>query len=168
MMRKSPFTAATLVAVIAFVSSPLFVAGAAAQVVVEESEPIRGLGQQRTNSPSQSNSASGNANTQAEFFYQMQLLQQEVQNLRGMVEQLTYEVQQLKQQRMDDYLDLDRRISELSAGGAPVAGADTAGPTNVTPAEPGICPPVTKRSKPIGVRWIYCCNKKTTMAPLRL
>jgi TolA-binding protein len=43
-------------------------------------------------------------------YYQSQVLQEEVQMLRGMVEELTYELQQVKQRQMDDYLDLDRRI----------------------------------------------------------
>jgi len=44
----------------------------------------------------------------------MQLLQQEVQTLRGLVEEQAHELKRLKQQRLDDYIDLDRRISQLS------------------------------------------------------
>jgi len=63
--------------------------------------------------------ASGNA---AEIHYQLQILQQEVLQLRGMAEQQAFEIKKLKQQRLDDYLDLDRRLSELSqGGGAPTA-----------------------------------------------
>lgn len=47
-------------------------------------------------------------------YYQMQVLQQEVQMLRGMVEELNHELQQLKQRQMDDYLDIDRRLSAIS------------------------------------------------------
>ena len=46
-------------------------------------------------------------------YYQMQVLQQEVQMLRGMVEELNHELQQLKQRQMDDYLDIDRRLSAI-------------------------------------------------------
>lgn len=56
------------------------------------------------------------SNPTAELFYQMQVMQQEVQSLRGMVEEQGYLIKQLKQQRLDDYVDLDRRISAL--GGA--------------------------------------------------
>jgi tol-pal system protein YbgF len=49
-------------------------------------------------------------------YYQSQVLQEEVQMLRGMVEELTYELQQVKQRQMDDYLDLDRRISAVISG----------------------------------------------------
>ena len=47
-------------------------------------------------------------------YYQLQVLQQEVRALRGLVEELNYQLQQNKQQQMDDYLDLDRRLSELA------------------------------------------------------
>ena len=40
----------------------------------------------------------------------MQNLQEEVRMLRGLVEELTYELQQVKQRQLDDYLDLDRRL----------------------------------------------------------
>lgn len=59
---------------------------------------------------------SGGAN--AEMFVQLQALQAEVRELRGLLEQQSYTIEQLSQRRMDDYLDLDRRIGELS-GAAP-------------------------------------------------
>ena len=40
----------------------------------------------------------------------MQNLQEEVRMLTGLVEELTYELQQVKQRQLDDYLDLDRRL----------------------------------------------------------
>jgi tol-pal system protein YbgF len=50
----------------------------------------------------------------AEQFYQMQVLKDEVRTLRGTVEELSYQLQQIKQLQMDDYLDLDRRLIALS------------------------------------------------------
>ncbi len=50
--------------------------------------------------------------------YQIQVLQDEVRTLRGMVEELNYEVTQLKARQMDDYMDLDRRLSAAAVGGA--------------------------------------------------
>jgi tol-pal system protein YbgF len=49
-------------------------------------------------------------------YYQSQMLQNEVRELRGMVEQLSYELQRVKQRQMDDYLDIDRRLSGLTSG----------------------------------------------------
>lgn len=46
--------------------------------------------------------------------YQMQLLQQEVQMLRGMVEELQHQLQRLKQTQDDRYLELDGRVQMLS------------------------------------------------------
>lgn len=82
-----------------------------AQVRVVESQPLG------NNQSANSDEVGGASNLQAELFYQFQALQQEVLELRGMVEEQAHEIQRLKQQRMDDYLDLDRRIGELSQSG---------------------------------------------------
>ncbi|WP_239692468.1 YbgF trimerization domain-containing protein [Microbulbifer mangrovi] len=66
------------------------------------------------------------ANPQAEAYYQMQVLQQEVQELRGAVEELKHEVKRLRQQRTEDYMDLDRRISKLT-GDTPASDAPDSG-----------------------------------------
>lgn len=66
-------------------------------------------------------------NQQAELFYQLQAMQQEVLDLRGLVEVQAYEIKRLKQQRLDDYVDLDRRIVSLG-GGAGKAKEKTADP----------------------------------------
>lgn len=47
----------------------------------------------------------------ADMHYQLQVLQQEVQQLRGLVEEQAHELKKLKQQRLDDYVELDRRLS---------------------------------------------------------
>ncbi|MGH8030029.1 MAG: tol-pal system protein YbgF [Arenimonas sp.] len=47
-------------------------------------------------------------------------LQAEVQSLRGLVEQLTNEIEQLKQRGRDQYVDIDTRLQRLE-GGAPSA-----------------------------------------------
>lgn len=78
-----------------------------------------------------------------ELYYQLQVLQQEVLELRGIVEEQAHNLKRLKQQRLDDYLDLDRRLSALGqAGGVrndTAADADSAavvaGSGNVAPEE---------------------------------
>jgi len=65
-----------------------------------------------------SNQAQVSANNAAEMFYQFQVMQQELLELRGLVEQQMNEIKKLKQQRLDDYVDLDRRIGVLSGGAA--------------------------------------------------
>lgn len=68
---------------------------------------------------------------QSEFYYQLQMLQQEVQQLRGMVDEQAHEIRQLKQQQLDDYVDLDRRVSQLSK-----ASSTTIAPTATTLSQP--------------------------------
>lgn len=46
-------------------------------------------------------------------------MQQDIQDLRGMVEELQYKLQQMEQQQKDRYIDVDRRLQAL--GGAPAA-----------------------------------------------
>ena len=50
----------------------------------------------------------------SELFYQLQTLQQEVLELRGLVEEQAYELKRLKQQRLDDYVSFDRRLGGLT------------------------------------------------------
>lgn len=92
-----------------------------AQVRVVESQPLG------NSQAANSGDAEGASNMQAELFYQFQSLQQEVLELRGLVEEQAHEIQRLKQQRMDDYLDLDRRIGELSRSGGGNLGASLPG-----------------------------------------
>lgn len=114
-MKYRSIMAAGLVSAAFFVSSSL----STAQVSVED---------RKIKSPSQAGAAqpvqsSGNA---AEMYYQLQLLQQEVLQLRGLVEQQSFELKKLKQQRLDDYLDLDRRVSQLSKGGVSATASTSA------------------------------------------
>ena len=78
-----------------------------AQVQVVESSPQSTISTVETK-------AVAAVNPQTEMFYQLQALQQEVLELRGLVEVQNYEIKRLKQQRLDDYVDLDRRIVEIS------------------------------------------------------
>jgi len=63
----------------------------------------------------------------AQQFYQMQVLKDEVQTLRGMVEELTYQLQQVKQRQFDDYLDIDRRLIAISASAVVKPGNEASG-----------------------------------------
>ena len=61
----------------------------------------------------------GNTNANAQIFDLVEMLQQEVQQLRGQVEELNYNLGRLKEDQKQRYLDLDRRIVSLSTA-APV------------------------------------------------
>jgi len=59
----------------------------------------------------------------------MQGLRDEVRLLRGMVEELKYELQQVKQRQLDDYLDIDRRLGSQTLDASSVdLGSPTAEP----------------------------------------
>jgi len=59
---------------------------------------------------------SAEARRASDRFDIMQDLREEVRMLRGMVEELSYELQQVKQRQLDDYLDIDRRLGILNGG----------------------------------------------------
>ncbi len=53
-------------------------------------------------------------NEAAQVYYQLQLLQQEVRELRGIVEEQAHKIKELNRKRTEDYIDLDRRLGLLS------------------------------------------------------
>ena len=118
MKIKAILTAASIAAVLFQASANLY---AQAEVVesknrlIDRSQiPTRTQGiSPSTSSLTPSASNSGSAQGASESFYQLQLLQQEVSQLRGLVEEQSYEIKRLKQQRLDDYISLDRRISSM-------------------------------------------------------
>ena len=65
--------------------------------------------QARTQNQSQNQDASDKP-----LFYQIQILQQELRELRGLVEEQTYVIQKLQQDQRRQYVDLDRRVAALS------------------------------------------------------
>ncbi|MCB1644307.1 MAG: tol-pal system protein YbgF [Pseudomonadales bacterium] len=70
--------------------------------------------------------------------YQMQLLQQEVQELRGIVEELQYQLQRFRKTQDDRYLELDGRFQDmreqLATGGT--LNMSEPGSSAVLPADP--------------------------------
>ena len=48
---------------------------------------------------------------------QQQQMQEEIRELRGLVEQQAYEIENLKARQKDQYLDLDARVSDLQSSG---------------------------------------------------
>ena len=82
--------------------------------------------------------AQRNESVSAELYVQLQALQVEMSELRGMLEQQSYLIEQISQRRMDDYLDLDQRIS----------GLQTTGSVGVNKADSAAGQPPTARSTP--------------------
>lgn len=76
-------------------------------------------GQQPANAPS------GSGSQLSEMFYQLQVLRQEVQELRGKVEEQEHRLGRLARDQQEQYLDLDRRMQALRGGDA---GGGVSGP----------------------------------------
>ena len=67
------------------------------------------------------------ASANSQLFAEVQGLREEVLRLNGLVEEQQYHIERLKQQRLDDYVDLDKRIAALTAANPHVSvGSDTA------------------------------------------
>jgi|SRR5690554_3530058 len=109
-MRAPLLVTAVLAAVVATAQAQVQVTDSSPQSAAGRSVDVSVPGARQTASPRADN------NPQAELYFQLQALQQEVMSLRGLVEEQSFELKKLKQQRMDDYLDLDRRVSALTTG----------------------------------------------------
>ncbi|HIE88565.1 MAG TPA: tol-pal system protein YbgF [Pseudomonadales bacterium] len=91
-------------AICVVVSMPLFVSAAQSPVPVESRESVVTY-----QPPIEEEVASGGMENQ----YQLQLLQQEVMELRGLVERLQHELSRLKSIQDDRYLELDARLQQV-------------------------------------------------------
>lgn len=134
MKVKHPLLSGVLIpAIAAVVSTPLFVYGADSPIAVESRDSTV------TYQPPIEIDDGGGEMPGIENEYQMQLLQQEVMQLRGQVEQLQYQLERQKSVQDDRYLELDARLQQLmqantSAMPGETLPADTVGgetPTDV-------------------------------------
>jgi tol-pal system protein YbgF len=148
-VRQSRFIAASLIGVLALSAAW----SAAAAVPVEESVPAargaapRGQASQpsamqpsgpgqpvapgqpyMSGEPQMAGPGEGDASRLTQLFYQLQVLQQEVQELRGQVEEQNHQLSRLARDQQEQYLDLDRRMQALRGGAAPGAATAPAGP----------------------------------------
>ncbi len=83
--------------------------------------------------PGTAPAASGGQNV-GNLFLQVQQLQQEVMRLNGLVEEQANELRKLKDQSLERYVDLDKRLSAAMSGGAAAGAAATAGASTPPPA----------------------------------
>ena len=71
------------------------------------------------------------------MFQQFQQVQDDVAELRGIVEEQSHLIEQLQAQQKEQYLDLDRRLSALQGGSRRALSGPTTGSGSVaTPAGP--------------------------------
>ena len=72
-----------------------------------------------------------------QLYVELQTLRQEVTELRGMIEELGYQLEQLSTRQTNDYANLDRRILETGQSGtAPSPGANSSSTVNTTGTPP--------------------------------
>ena len=57
---------------------------------------------------------SSQSGSNADLYYQLQQLQQEIMELRGQLEEQSYRVRRLEKQRLEDYKSIDKRLLETS------------------------------------------------------
>jgi tol-pal system protein YbgF len=104
-----------------------FALAGSAAVPVEESVAVpRGGSAERVQAPQSAArqqgtvddpAASGSSTGLSGLFYELQVLQQEVQALRGMLEEQEHRLDRLARDQQEQYLDLDRRMQALRGGG---------------------------------------------------
>lgn len=105
-----------------------------AQVRVVESTP-RGSG------PGVSQSRIPPA-VESDVYSQIRSMQEEITILRGLIEEQAYELKQLKQLQLDNYMDLDRRLSGAhSAASNDFSAPVTSAPVSSTPEVPVVSQP---------------------------
>ncbi len=112
-IRVSRCTALIHSAVLVFVMMSLSPVLYAQAPIVDASVNKYPSANQQAVSPNNNQPNAGSSN-QGELFYQLQLLQQEVMQLRGIVEEQSHQVKQLNEQNIKRYVDIDKRLSELA------------------------------------------------------
>jgi tol-pal system protein YbgF len=70
--------------------------------------------------------ATGGDQNISNLLFQLQQLQQEVMMLNGKVEEQAHELRRLKEQSLERYVDLDKRVSSMGGGAAVVVAGGTA------------------------------------------
>jgi|CXWL01.1.fsa_nt_gi tol-pal system protein YbgF len=120
---------------------------------------------------------SGEANNLSDLLVRTQELQAEVQSLRGLVEQQSFEIEGLKKRQRDQYVDLDSRLQRLE-GGMTVPTRPTATPGTIEGQAPAQLdeddtqttmsevesPPATPAAPPMGAEMVGG-GVTTTSAP---
>ncbi|MEM1231127.1 MAG: tol-pal system protein YbgF [Pseudomonadota bacterium] len=69
----------------------------------------------------------------SELFYQLQVMQQEVRDLRGQVEEQAALIRRLQRDQKEQYVDIDGRLAALARGGARAGAATPAGDSGAAP-----------------------------------
>ena len=89
--------------------------------------------------------SSANTPVSSDVYTQIRAMQEEIATLRGLIEEQAYELKQLKQLQLDNYMDIDRRLSAArSASSLPAASMPAVAPEPLAPAPVLPSAPVTE------------------------
>jgi tol-pal system protein YbgF len=93
---------------------------------------------------------------QADIMFQLNALQQELQQLRGQVEQHQFQLKQLQDRQRDLYRDIERRLSQLQSGTA-VKGSNPSleQPSSTTTSNNSVSAPSTAASGSVDIHSEY-------------
>jgi len=114
------------------VCSVVYSLGALAQVRVVDA------GSSQENQPQVPASNNSQNDIMVNMYLQLEALQSEIQNLRGLVEEQSYQIKRMQAEQRDRYLDTDSRLSEINSqvqsyhSGQPIAGISPA-PSVINP-----------------------------------
>lgn len=86
-----------------------------------------GAGNSSIRNQTTSSQAGSNNDLVISLYEQLETLQQEVQTLRGIVEEQNFQIKKIQTEQRDRYLDIDRRLSISSQNGADVATSEVSG-----------------------------------------
>ena len=70
------------------------------------------------------------------LYYDLQIAQDEVRRLHGVVEELNHRIERLEREQRERYIELDQRLLDLRGGGGTVAQGEDGTPASGTPAVP--------------------------------
>lgn len=138
-------TARSLVATAILTATLSAVSVFAVEVIEAEPTIVSESPRHRSTRPISTSAANRHAapvetNVAAQMYVELQRLQTEVMQLRGMVEEQSHTIQQLQQRRMDDYLEFDRRIAELGGGSSAASDTSTVSRSTAGAASPSPSP----------------------------
>jgi len=128
---------------------------------IRPSEPVPGAVSAPSSTPNpgvvtgfggQNAGVQGSVGGNAQLFYELQALQSEVQQLRGLVEDQAYEISRLRDLQRSQYLDIDRRLTEDGHSVSHLPGATQAPQRATTGAPNGVPAPSAPPASPSSTR----------------
>lgn len=142
-----------VVLVVAALSAATTIATAQAPII-DAGQPVSRSGSSNSGSANSSAGSAANNSPTGALYQQLQALQQEVMELRGIVEEQSHQIDTLRQQSLDRYTDLDRRVSQgqgqSGAQSATAPNAEASAPIDAN-ATPEVAPAPAAAPVPVAV-----------------